>query len=307
MSSPSETHRPVMSREVLGFLLDAPGEIFIDATLGDGGHARALLSERPDIVLYGIDRDIEAIEFAKERLCGFGHRIQFIHGRFGEIAKKRDIPPAAGVLFDLGLSSRQVDNPERGFSFSRDARLDMRMDTSQKTTAYDIVNETSRGELTKIIATYGEQPGAGRIARAIDVYREKEPIETTLELAGIVRKAIHPATAADLARVFQSIRIVVNDELGELKRGLAGMLEVLMPGGIMVVISYHSLEDRIVKQFFVTEEKGCICDPDMPVCRCGHKPRLERLTKKPIVPSESEIKENPRARSAKLRAASKLI
>ncbi len=309
MSPRSEAHCPVMRREVLEYFLDTPVQTFIDSTLGDGGHAEAILSKLPESFVFGIDRDPEAVEFANKRLIEYKDRVQIIRGRFGkleEIAREENFPPVGGILFDLGLRSEQINNPGRGFSFSRDGKLDMRIDNSENRSALEIVNETPRGELTRIIATYGEQPGAGRIARAIDIKRREKPIESTLELAEIVRSAIYGATAADLARVFQAIRIVVNDELGELQRGLVGALSVVMPGGIIVVISYHSLEDRIVKNFFKSEEKGCICPPDLPVCRCGHRPRLKRLTRKPVIPTEKECAENPKARSAKLRAARKL-
>lgn len=290
-------------------MLGAPGDVFIDATLGDGGHAEALLQNRPEIVLYGIDRDPEAIAFSKNRLSEFGERVKFIQGRFGElreIAKREGISDVMGVLFDLGVSSRQIDTADRGFSFSRGGKLDMRMDPNLSTTAFDIVNSAPREELTRIMATYGEQPRAGRIARAIVVNRKERPIETTTELAEIVRSVIRGATNVDLARVFQAFRIVVNDELGELERGLEAATSILMPDGILVTISYHSLEDRMVKRFIAAEEKGCICPPDLPVCRCGRRPRLERLTKKPLTPGAEEISDNPRARSAKLRAAKRL-
>ncbi len=309
MFPPSEIHRPVMCREAVAFLLGAPGDVFIDATLGDGGHAEALLQNRPEIVLYGIDRDPEAIAFSKNRLSEFGERVKFIQGRFGElreIAKREGISDVMGVLFDLGVSSRQIDTADRGFSFSRGGKLDMRMDPNLSTTAFDIVNSAPREELTRIMATYGEQPRAGRIARAIVVNRKERPIETTTELAEIVRSVIRGATNVDLARVFQAFRIVVNDELGELERGLEAATSILMPDGILVTISYHSLEDRMVKRFIAAEEKGCICPPDLPVCRCGRRPRLERLTKKPLTPGAEEISDNPRARSAKLRAAKRL-
>jgi 16S rRNA (cytosine1402-N4)-methyltransferase len=309
MSATNEFHKPVLIEEVIGLFFDAPIEFFIDATLGDGGHSHQILTRIPDSEIIGIDRDPKGLKNASERLVEFNDRMIYIRGKFGDIAKivsDCGSPGIGGVLFDLGLRSEQIDDPVRGFSYIRDGALDMRMDPDLEKSAYDIVNEASRGELARIIAVYGEQPGAGRIARAIEIERRKKPIETTVELAEIVRKSLSGATAADLSRVFQAIRIVVNDELEEISRGLESALDVLIPGGILAVISYHSLEDRIVKRFFVSQEKACICPPDLPVCRCGNKPRIERITKKPITPSDGETVDNPRARSAKLRAARKL-
>lgn len=309
MSAKNDYHQPVLSNEVIDFFLDAPTAVFIDATLGDGGHTEQILRRIPDSEVIGIDRDPQALKSASKRLVEYNDRTAFIRGCFGnieQIIEKCGNPGVGGVLFDLGLRSGQIDLADRGFSYIADGPLDMRMDPEIKTSAYDIVNNASRGELAKLIASYGEQPGAGRIARAIDIARRKVPIETTIELAEIVRKALYGATAADLSRVFQAFRIAVNDELEELSRGLEGALELIIPGGILVAISYHSLEDRIVKRFIADQEKGCICPPDLPVCRCGHKPRLKRLNRKPIRPSEGETVDNPRARSAKLRAAKKL-
>lgn len=299
-----------MLGEVIEFFLDAPIELFVDATLGDGGHAEAILHGIPDSEIVGIDRDPQALETVANRLVEFGDRMKIVRGRFGElaeIASRSELPPVGGVLFDLGVRSEQIDDPKRGFSYIRDGKPDMRMDPDTGISAFELVNEASRGELARIIAKYGEQPGAGRIARAIEIERRKKPIESTIQLAEIVRKAIHEATAADLSRVFQALRIEVNNELEELENGLQAALQILAPRGLLVVISYHSLEDRIVKQFIAEEVKGCICPPDLPVCRCGHRPRLEKVTKKPLIPSENEAKANPRARSAKMRVARKIF
>jgi len=310
MPGRNEFHRPVLLDEALNLLSDAPLFFFVDATLGDGGHSEQILSRFPDSEVIGIDRDPSALKSASERLVEYNERIIYIRGSFGEIEKivaDCGNPGIGGVLFDLGVRSAQIDNAQRGFSYSKDGPLDMRMDPDTPDTAYSFINTASRGVLAKAIATYGEQPGAGRIARAIDIERRKKPIESTIELAEIVRKSIYNATAADLSRVFQAIRIVVNGELEQLEKGLQGALEVLVPGGIAVLMSYHSLEDRIVKKFIVANEKGCICPPDLPVCRCGHRPRVERITKKPLTPSAGEAVDNPRARSAKLRAFKKLV
>ena len=305
MSSPNY-HRPVMCREVIGLFRDLPVERMIDATLGDGGHSEALLDDNPNLVLLGIDRDPEALRLADERLSRFGDRFSSIRGRFGEMAELAAEGGVGGVLFDLGVSSRQIDSPERGFSFGKEGRLDMRMSGANGVSAHDFVNSSSIDEIAAVIRNFGEQRGAYRIAKAIVRHRSEGAIETTTELAKIVEKAVPGCSNADLARVFQAIRIFINDELEELRRGLEAALELLVSGGVMVVISYHSLEDRIVKRFMAREEKGCICPPELPVCRCGHTPQLSRPFKKPLRASPEEIEENPRARSAKLRAAKRL-
>ncbi len=310
MPGKNSFHQPVLLDEAINLLSEAPLLVFVDATLGDGGHAEQILNRIPDSEVIGIDRDPSALRSSSERLVEYNDRIIYFRGSFGDIEKivaDSGNPGIGGVLFDLGVRSAQIDTAGRGFSYSKDGPLDMRMDPDAPETAYSFINNAERGELARTIATYGEQPGAGRIARAIDIERRKKPIESTIELAEIVRKAIYNATAADLSRVFQAIRIVVNGELEQLEKGLQGALEVLVPGGIVVAMSYHSLEDRIVKKFIVANEKGCICPPDLPVCRCGHRPRVERITKKPLTPSSGESVENPRSRSAKLRAFRKLV
>ncbi len=309
MYSPKSYHRPVLCREVVGLFRDVPVERIIDATLGDGGHSEAILEEYPDVVLFGIDRDSDALEIAGERLSRFGDRFLSMCGRFGEmerIVDEEGFGDSGGVLFDLGMSSRQIDDPQRGFSFGREGGIDMRMGGDVEVSAHEFINTADVDSLAATIRDFGEQRGAYRIAKAIVRHRGEGRIDTTTELARIVENAVPGCTNADLARVFQAIRIFVNDELEELKRGLEAALTILVPGGIMVVISYHSLEDRIVKRFMASEERGCICPPDLPVCRCGHFPRLKRPFKKPMTPSEDEIRANPRARSAKMRAAVKL-
>jgi len=308
MSQVNEKHRPAMGRQIIEVFKSAPAGIIIDATLGDGGHAELLLN-RLDFVLYGIDCDPRAIETSKKRLSGYGDRVIIIHGRFGDlraIIRDEAIPSPSGILFDLGLRSAHIDQPERGFSFSKEARLDMRMDPSQKLSAYTIVNRYEEKDIRNIISSFGEQKEATRIAGAIVKQRAKKPIETTQELANIVRAVVPICRNSDLARVFQAFRIAVNDEICQLKNGLEAALDNLLPDGMLVVISYHSLEDREVKRFMVREEKGCICPPDIPICRCGHSPRLRRLNKRPFTPDQAEIENNPRARSAKMRVAVKL-
>ncbi len=284
-------HEPVMVEEVLRFLEPGPGKLIVDATVGTGGHAEAILERGAELV--GIDRDPYALEVARERLSRFGERCRLVQGNFRhleEILREQGIDEVDGVLFDLGMSSFQLDDPERGFSFSVEGPLDMRMDPSQSLTAHEIVNRWPERKIAEILREYGEERYAKRIARAIVRSR---PIETTTQLARIVARCyppgyhrIHPAT-----RTFQALRIAVNDELNALREGLMAAIRCLRPGGVVVVISFHSLEDRIVKHTF---RQRWIAD------------EVEILTKKPITPRPEEVKENPRARSAKLRAARKL-
>jgi len=311
---PEEFHRPVLLREAIDVLAPRPGGVFIDATVGGGGHARAIVERiLPGGRLLAIDQDEEAIEYARKALAEFAPYITFVKANFGQlqsVAREAGFPEADGVLFDLGVSSYQLETAERGFSFREDAFLDMRMDRSQATRAYDLVNGLSEKELAEIIRANSDERFARRIARAIVREREKSPIETTRRLAEIVTTAIpakarprdiHPAT-----RTFQSLRIAVNREFEALDKGLAGAVEVLKVGGRLAVISYHSLEDRRVKTFFRRLSGHCECRPNIPVCICGAQKRLRILTKKPITASEDEVRENPRARSANLRAAEKL-
>ncbi|MBC7170583.1 16S rRNA (cytosine(1402)-N(4))-methyltransferase RsmH [Candidatus Bipolaricaulota bacterium] len=278
-------HEPVLVEEVLHFLDPAPGKLFVDATVGTGGHAQALLSRGARVI--GIDQDSLALERARTRLAPFSGQVQLLHGNFRDLSGLLLPPPRVdGVLFDLGTSSLQLDSPERGFSFMADGPLDMRMDPDAPSTASDLVNALSESDLARILWEYGEERYARRIARAIVRGR---PVHTTGELASLVsqvyppgRHPIHPAT-----RTFQALRIAVNDELGALREALPAAVSLLAPGGVLCVISFHSLEDRIVKRF-VREE--------------ALTGRLEALTKKPITPTAEEIARNPRARSAKLRA-----
>lgn len=304
----SATHTPVMLSEVLRALDVQPGGRYIDCTLGAGGHAASILEHSsPGGQLLGIDADPLALEVAKERLLSFKESAKLVNDNFvnlQQIAIKYDFFPVHGILLDLGLSSMQLGEAGRGFSFQRHAPLDMRFNPNQKTTAADIVNTYAETRLADIIRTYGEEPMANRIARSIV---DARPVESTLELAEIIEKTIgrrgkiHPAT-----KTFQALRIAVNHELENLESTLRQALEILGYQGKLVVISYHSLEDRIVKQFMQREAKGCICPPTTPVCVCGHTPRLKIINRKVVIPTEIEQRENPRSRSAKLRTAERL-
>lgn len=306
-------HQPVLAREVVKLLSPRPRGVIVDGTLGMGGHSEALLAAYLTIEVVGIDRDEEALAIAKKRLAPFGDRVRFVHGNYRncvDILGSLGVDRIDGFLLDLGLSSLQLDRPERGFSFRASGPLDMRMDRTGGVSAADLVNGASAEELSDIIARYGEERFARRIARAIVAARAKGKIETTDELARIVFDAIprrfHPPRIHPATRTFQALRIAVNDELANLEKGLEAGFSVLSSEGVMAVISFHSLEDRIVKGFFRYKALSCICPPDLPVCMCDKKVEMEVLTKKPIVPMDEEINANPRARSAKLRAARKL-
>ena len=301
-------HIPVLYDQVLDWLAPGPGGAYIDATVGLGGHAQGILERSaPTGRLLGMDADPEALAIAQERLAPYGDRVVLAQGRhaeLAEVAREHGFDSVQGVLLDLGVSSLQLDDARRGFSFQEKGPLDMRMDPDADLAASEIVNQWSEEELARIIHTYGEERYARRVARAIVRAR---PIEDTLELASVVARAvrssggIHPAT-----RTFQALRIAVNRELESLEQVLPQALALLAPGGVLVVIAFHSLEDRIVKQFIVQESRDCICPPRLPQCVCGHVAQLERLTKKPIMPDRQEMAENPRSRSARLRVARKL-
>ncbi|MFQ5479904.1 MAG: 16S rRNA (cytosine(1402)-N(4))-methyltransferase RsmH [Thermodesulfobacteriota bacterium] len=307
-------HRPVMCREVIEYLCCRGGGIYLDGTLGGGGHGQAILeASGPDGLLIGLDRDEAAICHAGEELRGYKDRVILIRANFSEVGeelKGRGISEIDGMLLDLGVSSYHLDEAERGFSFRLDAPLDMRMDRRGAVTAKDLLNTLTAKELAAIIRDYGEERFAMRIARAIVRAREIRPLSTTGELSELIAEAIprrfhgtriHPAT-----RTFQALRIAVNDELGALKKGLTDGIGSLKSGGRMVVISYHSLEDRIVKNFFKEEASPCRCPAGLPLCLCGEEPRLKLLTGRVVTASASEIENNPRARSAKLRAIEKI-
>jgi 16S rRNA (cytosine1402-N4)-methyltransferase len=302
-------HIPVLLDEVLSGLNARPGATLIDGTLGAGGHSAAWLdASAPDGRVLGFDRDPAAIEAAQARLAPYGERAVLIHASYeqmGQIALRQDFPAADAVLLDLGYSSLQIDDPARGFSFRHDAPLDMRYDTTRGQTAADLVNHLDQTELADLIYELGEDRYARRIARAIV---DRRPIRTTGLLVEIIVGAtprstekIHPAT-----RTFQALRIAVNDELGALERTLPQAVDLLKPGGRLGVISFHSLEDRIVKHFMKAAAADCICPPEVPVCVCEHEASLKVLTRKPVEASSEEVAANPRARSAKLRIAEKL-
>jgi len=306
-------HRPVLSQEIVSLLDPCPGGVVVDGTVGLGGHAEALLQAESGVTVIGIDRDEEALRHAANRLSPFGERVRLIHGNYRDLGEHLDvlgIDTITGFLLDLGLSSLQLDTANRGFSFRHDGPLGMRMDTTQSMTAAELVNHSSEDELVRILRDYGEERFARRIVRAILAARAKELIETTGRLAEIVHSAIprkfHPKAIHPATRTFQALRIAVNEELANLKEGLEGGFQAIAPGGVIAVISFHSLEDRIVKGFFRYKALSCTCPPDFPVCVCDKKVEVEIITRKPIRPSPEEVAKNPRARSAKLRAARKL-
>jgi 16S rRNA (cytosine1402-N4)-methyltransferase len=285
-----------------------PGGVYLDGTVGMGGHAAAILKAcSPDGRLLAMDRDPSALCIAAQRLIPYGERVTLVHGSFaqmGEVAARQGFDRFDGILLDLGVSSRQLGDAERGFSFQHDGPLDMRLDPTEGVTAAMLVNELSQEELAELIYRYGEERESRRIARALVAAR---PILTTAELASVVSRivrsrggGIHPAT-----RTFQALRIAVNEELEALATVLPAAVALLRPGGRLAVIAFHSLEDRIVKQFLQRESRDCLCPPEMPVCGCGHRATMEVITRKPIRPTATEVDANPRSRSARLRVAAK--
>jgi len=310
VTSPQHSHIPVLLEEALQTLAPRSGGRYIDATLGGGGHAEAILeASAPEGRLLGLDADPRAIARVQQRLARFGPRAILAQANFRNIAavaRAQHFQPVDGILFDLGVSSYQFDEAGQGFSFSQEGPLDMRMDPEVGPSAADLVNTLEADDLADILYRYGEERRSRRIARAIVANR---PIATTTQLAEVVLKAIgrrpgarlHPAT-----RTFQALRIAVNDELGALEAALPQALDLLKPGGVLAVISFHSLEDRIVKHYFRQESRDCICPPHTPVCTCGHKARIKEIHRKGLTPSPDEIVRNQRSRSARLRAARKL-
>lgn len=301
-------HIPVLLKETMELLNLRKEGFWVDATGGGGGHSEAILEKiAPGGKLVFIDRDAEAISEAEKRLERFEGHVIFVHddfGNLGGILSSMNIPPVNGMLFDLGVSSRQIDSADRGFSFSADGPLDMRMDKGRRLTAQEVVNGYGENELAKIFFMYGEERHSKRIARMIAAAR---PLETTKELADIIGKATGERyKIGTLARIFQALRIEVNGELDALKKAVPEAILRLAPGGRIAVLSYHSLEDRIVKHAFAREAAGCICDKRLPQCVCEHKRKLKIVVKKPVCASDEEIKNNPRARSAKLRAAERV-
>ena len=306
-------HVPIMLSEVMELLRPERGGLFVDGTLGGGGHSEGILSRLSYGRLYGIDRDGNAIAAASARLAPFGDKFKAIRGNFfdmKELLMAEGVSGVDGILLDLGVSSHQLDTPERGFSYHEDAPLDMRMDDRAALSAYDVVNGYGVEELAGIIKDYGEERFAFRVANAIVREREKQPINSTVQLAEIIKAAIPAANRREgphpARRTFQAIRIEVNGELAELGRAIEDAHDLLNPGGILAVITFHSLEDRIVKQAFKKFENPCTCDPRAPMCTCGKVPTAKILTKKPLVPSDEELEINPRSRSSKLRGIQKL-
>lgn len=305
-----------MLREVVESLNIKPDGIYVDCTVGGGGHSYHIASQlcqNEGGRLIGIDQDKSALAAAEKKLEQFGDTVTLVHSNFSDlkhVLSELGVEKADGILADLGVSSYQLDTPDRGFSYMHDAPLDMRMNRDSKTTAYDVVNEYSEGELSHIISEYGEERFAKRIASLIVKKRELKPVSTTAELVQICRESI-PAKAVATGgnpakRTFQAIRIAVNGELDVIEPTLRAAAELLAPGGRLSVITFHSLEDRIVKRCFADLSAGCICPPDFPVCVCGHKQTVKLISKKPYVPSETEIAENPRSHSAKLRVVEKV-
>lgn len=311
--SMDHTHKPVLLKECLDGLDIRPDGIYVDGTLGRAGHSLEIVKGLTTGRLIAIDRDKAALDAAPARLTGHMDKVTLVRGNFGSltaILTSLGVDGVDGMLFDLGVSSPQLDDGSRGFSYLQDAPLDMRMDQSAPLTAREVVNGWSQEELRRILWQYGEERYSGPIAAAIARRREQAPIETTGELAELIRQAMpakarrekqHPAK-----RSFQAVRIAVNDELGEVERLLEGALDALNAGGRLAVISFHSLEDRLVKTAYGAWAKGCTCPPDFPVCVCGKKPRAKLVGKRPITASARELEDNPRARSAKLRIAEKL-
>ncbi|HWP59639.1 MAG TPA: 16S rRNA (cytosine(1402)-N(4))-methyltransferase RsmH [Candidatus Acidoferrales bacterium] len=306
------THAPVMVREVMDILKPRADRRYLDGTLGAGGHAEKLLElSAPSGQLLALDWDEKAIANARQRLARFGDRLVMRRANFaaaGAILSELGWNKVDGALLDLGISSEQISDPEKGLSFSADQKLDMRMDARRPISAYHVVNRASARELEEIFRNYGEEPHARKLSLTIERARRTSPIETTGQLAALIERAlgrarsrIHPAT-----RVFQALRIYVNDELKNLEEFLAEGYKLLNPGARLVVISFHSLEDRLVKRAFARWSKDCLCPPHVAVCACGWKRQAIVLTSKPLVPSAEEKKNNPRSRSAKLRAVEKL-
>ena len=306
-------HVSVLLQECLDGLDIKPDGIYVDGTLGGAGHSSQIAARLTAGRLIGIDRDPVALEAAGERLKPFGNRVTLVHSNFCEIKQvlqDLDIPGVDGILLDLGVSSPQLDDGARGFSYMADAPLDMRMNSQDSLNAEIVVNTWSQEELKRILYTYGEERYAPQIAGAICRRREEKPIKTTMELVDIIRSAMPPAALREkqhpAKRSFQAIRIAVNDELGSVEKVMEDAIPLLNKGGRLAVITFHSLEDRIVKTAMAAASKGCTCPPNFPVCVCGKKPQLRLVSRKPIVATEEELEVNPRSRSAKLRVCEKL-
>ena len=306
-------HISVLLNECLDGLHIKPDGIYVDGTLGGAGHSSQIAKRLTTGRLVGIDRDPVALKAAGERLAPYKENVTLVHSNFCEMAQVlRDlgIPGVDGILLDLGVSSPQLDDGQRGFSYMVDAPLDMRMNNEDTLTAHEVVNTWPQEELKRILYTYGEERYAPQIAAVICRRRVEKPIDTTLELVDVIRSAMPPAALREkqhpAKRSFQAIRIAVNDELGSVERVLEDAVGLLNPGGRLAIITFHSLEDRIVKTAMAEAAKGCTCPPNFPVCVCGNKPKVKLISRKPIVASAEELEENPRSRSAKLRVCEKL-
>jgi 16S rRNA (cytosine1402-N4)-methyltransferase len=305
LSYGSEYHVPVMVSEVLGYLNPARGGFYLDGTLGGGGHSEAILDASGSAFVIGVDRDPAALAEASRRLMGFGGRFRAVQGNYANAVQASELEPGslAGVLLDLGISSRQVDEDARGFTFRSGAPLDMRMEGAAGfESAADLLNTMDEAELATIFWRYGEEKKSRRLARVIVEMREKQPLERSDDLSSAVDRVIPRATSQDRARIFQAVRIAVNDEITSLELALPSLRDALAAGGVFVVIAYHSLEDRLVKDSFREWSRECVCPPGLPVCVCRGAALGESLTRKPVMASPDEVELNPRARSARLRA-----
>ena len=306
-------HVSVLLEECIQALCIKPDGTYVDGTLGGAGHSSQIVQRLTTGRLVGIDRDPKALKAASERLAPYSDRVTLVHSNFSRVDQVLDelgINGVDGILLDLGVSSPQLDEAERGFSYMADAPLDMRMNSQDTLTAYEVVNLWPREELRRILYEYGEERYAPQIASAIDRRRAERPIETTLELVDVIRSAMPPQALREkqhpAKRSFQAIRIAVNDELGAVSRVMDAAISKLNSGGRLAIITFHSLEDRIVKNAMASAAKGCTCPPEFPVCVCGKTPKVKLVSKKPIVSSEEELQRNPRARSAKLRVCEKI-
>ncbi len=306
-------HVSVMLNEVIDALNIKPDGIYVDGTLGGAGHSKEIVKKLTTGRLIGIDQDTAALRKSEEVLADYMDKVTLVHGNYSyikSILRVNSVDKVDGIFLDLGVSSHQLDTEERGFSYNKDAPLDMRMDTTAGMTAWDVVNNYTEEELEKIIWDYGEEKWAKRIAKFIVEDRKEKPIDTTLELVTTIKKAIPKKVRAEghhpAKKTFQAIRIEVNDELGVLTRAINDMADCLVPGGRLAIITFHSLEDRIVKEAFRELYRDCVCPPELPICVCDKVREIEIITRKPLEPSKEELNVNPRSRSAKLRVAEKL-
>ena len=306
-----EYHIPVLYEETLDRLVTNPDGVYVDGTLGGGGHSEGIVKRLSDKgLLIAIDQDQNAIDFASKRLEKYGNKVKIFKSNFQEmdtVVYMAGFDKVDGIMMDIGVSSKQLDDPERGFSYKYNTRLDMRMDKSMPISAYEVVNEYEEEEISRVIYEYGEERYARKIARYIVANREEKPIETTGDLVAVIKKAIkghpkkHPAK-----KTFQAIRIEVNKELEVLKNVIDKAVDLLNPGGRLAIITFHSLEDRIVKQKFRELSTDCICPPELLICQCNHKATVKRITRKPVIPNKNELDFNNRAHSSKLRVVEKL-